>query len=205
MHWGRRNRLLLVAWVVIVAVAVPVAALSRDTSVDAEAFVIASQLDIDMEALPRYAEAVFSNGEVASAVATTYGGEAAEVVPDRVSLAVEPDTVVLRVIGHDPDPETAAAIANVATEAFVRSLNSTGAGIGQFVLQAEAEPSGPAQPAGHEAAGQEADADAAELTSIAVSLAVGLAVGVAVGFALGRYSSSRHSDRGLGAAQDPLF
>jgi capsular polysaccharide biosynthesis protein len=197
VSWGRRNRLLLVVWVVIVAVAVPVALLNRDTSANAEALVMARALDMNMESLPDYAEAVFTNGEVARAVAESHGGQPAEVVPDRVSLATEPDSVVLRVIGHDPDPETAAAIADVAAGAFVQELNMAGAGVGEFAVQAEADPGVPAQPDG-----EEADAD---LTWIAVSLAVGLAVGLAAGFAFGRLSASGREERGLGAGQEPLF
>jgi hypothetical protein len=200
VRWGRRNRLLLVAWVVIVAVAVPVALLNRDTSSDAEALVIARTLDMSLEALPGHAEAVFNNGAVARAVAGTYGDQAAEVVPDQVSLAVEPDSVVLRVIGHDPDPETAADIANLAAMAFVDELNTAGAGVGTFVIQAEADQAVPA-----DLVEGEADAGAEALTWIAVSLAIGLAVGVAAGFALGRLSPARRDDRGLGAGQDRLF
>jgi hypothetical protein len=200
VRWGRRNRLVLVAWVVIVAVAVPVGLMSRDRSVHVEALVVAQRLDMGLEALQRYGEAVFNNGEVAREVAETYGGQAVEVVPDRVSLATEPDSVMFRVIGHAPDPETAAAIANLAAGAFVEALNRLGAGVGVFAVQAEADPNVLAQPVG-----EETDADAAELTSIAVSLAVGLAVGLAAGVALGRLSPARRNGRGLGAVEDPLF
>ena len=69
-HWARRNRLLLVAWAVIVAVAVPIALLSRDKPVaDREALVIAQRLDMSPDALPRYGETLFDNGQVAEAVA----------------------------------------------------------------------------------------------------------------------------------------
>lgn len=200
VRWGRRNRLLLGAWVVIVAVAVPVAVSNRDTSADAQALVVARVLDMDLEALPGHAEAVFSNGEVATSVVRKYGGQAAEVVPDRVSLIAEPDSVTLRVIGHDPDPETAAGIADVAAMAFVTELNRAGAGVAQFAVLGTADPVVPAQPVE-----EGATPGAAELTSIAVSLTVGLAVGSAVGFALGRLSPARRADRGLGAGQDPLF
>jgi hypothetical protein len=73
----------------IVAVAVPVALLSRDRSADVEALVIAQRLDMELAALPRYGQAVFNNGEVARAVAATDDDKAADVVPGRVSLAIE--------------------------------------------------------------------------------------------------------------------
>jgi hypothetical protein len=50
-HWARRNRLLLVAWAVIVAAAIPIALLSRDEPVaDREALVIAQRLDMSLTA-----------------------------------------------------------------------------------------------------------------------------------------------------------
>jgi hypothetical protein len=199
-QWARRNRLLLVAWTVIVAVAIPIALLSRDDKpvADREALVIARQLDMNPQALPPSGETVFSNGEVAEAVATTFGVQADDVVPDRVSLAVDPDSIVLRVIGHDPDPGTAADIANVAAAAFLTELNR--AGVGSFTLLSPADRTVPAHPVQ-----AEKDALATTLTSGAVALVAVLAVGMAAGFALGRLSPAHRDDRRPGAAQDPLF
>jgi capsular polysaccharide biosynthesis protein len=199
-HWARRNRLLLVAWGVIVAVAIPIALVSRDNKpvADREALVIAQQLDMDPQALPPSGETVFSSGAVADAVATKFGVQADGVVPHRVSLAVDPDSIVLRVIGHDPDPGTAADIANVAAAAFLTELNRTG--VGSFALLSPAEPDVPAHPVQ-----AEKDALATTLTSGAVALVAVLAVGMAAGFALGRLSPAHRDDRRPGAAQDPLF
>ena len=63
-HWPRRNRLLLVAWVLIVAVAIPIALLSRDDKpvADREALVVAQRLNMSLTALPRYGEMLFDNG-----------------------------------------------------------------------------------------------------------------------------------------------
>src|SRR4051794_22797704 len=124
-HWARRNRLLLVGWAVIVAVAIPIALLSRDKPVaDAEALVIAQRLDMSLTALPRYGETLFDNGAVAEAVSKKFreGVAFKDIVPDHVSLAVDPDSIVFRVVGHDPDPKTAADIANTAAAAFVPEL-----------------------------------------------------------------------------------
>ena len=203
-HWARRNRLLLVAWTVIVAVAIPIALLSRDNKpvADREALVIAQRLDMSLTALPRYGETLFDDGQVAQAVSQQFreGVAFQDIVPNQVSLAVDPDSIVLRVVGHDPDPKTAADIANTAAATFVQALNAPGVGVGSFVMLSPAEPYVPAHPVQ-----AEKDALATTLTSGAVALVAVLAVGMAAGFALGRLSPAHRDDRRPGAAQDPLF
>ena len=202
-HWARRNRLLLVAWAVIVAVAVPIALVTRDEPVaDREALVIAQRLDMSLTALPRYGETLFDNGEVAEAVSQKLreGVAFTDIVPNHVSLAVDPDSIVFRVVGHDPDPKTAADIANTAAATFVQALNAPGVGVGSFALLSAAAPDVPAHPVQ-----AEKDALAMTLTSGAVALVVVLAVGMAAGFGLGRLSPAHRDDRRPGAAQDPLF
>jgi capsular polysaccharide biosynthesis protein len=203
-HWARRNRLLLVAWTVIVAVAIPIALLSRDNKpvADREALVLAQQLDMSLTALPRYGETLFDDGQVAQAVSQQFreGVAFQDIVPNQVSLAVDPDSIVLRVVGHDPDPKTAADIANTAAATFVGALNAPGVGVGSFALLSQAEPDVPAHPVQ-----AEKDALATTLTSGAVALVAVLAVGMAAGFTLGRLSPAHRDDRRPGAAQDPLF
>lgn len=204
-HWARRNRLLLVTWALIVAVAIPIALLSRDHRpvADREALVVAQRFDMSVTALPRYGETMFDNGQVAEAVAQKLrqGVAFEDIVPDHVSLIAEQDSIALRVIGHDPDPNVAADIANTAAATFVEALNAPGVGMGTFTVQAPADPNAPAHPAQ-----AEKDALATTLTSGAVALVVTLAVGMAVGFALGRRSSAAPpDDRRLGTTHDPLF
>jgi hypothetical protein len=124
---------------------------------------------MDLEALPRYAEAVFGNGEVELAVATTIGGIGDDIVPERVSLIAEQDSLVMRVVGRDSDPQAAAELANVAAEAFVAALNSTGAGIGLFGIQSPAEPP---------------PADSGGGLSTPLAVALGLATGLVLGLAV---------------------
>ncbi len=134
----RRRRLVLVA-LLVGAVLLPAALLMRNQQqADAQALVIASDLDVDLRALPRYAEAMFQDGQVARAVADELGVDASEVGPDEVSLVSEPDTIVLVIVGHAEDGATAERIADVAADAYVRQLNAAGAGVGEFVLQAPA-------------------------------------------------------------------
>ena len=97
---------------------------------------------LDLRALSDYAEAVFHNGDVAPAVTEHVQnlGDYEDVIPDRVSLVTKEHSIVFRVVGHHPDPEIAAEIANVAAIAFVEDLNAAGAGVGTFTLHSEAVP-----------------------------------------------------------------
>jgi capsular polysaccharide biosynthesis protein len=134
----------------------------------ADALVIADRLDTDLAALPRYGQAVFENGQVVQEIAANFEVDLLkDVIPDRVSLITERDSIVFHVVGHDPDPQTAADIANVAADAFIRALNAPGVGVGAFSLQSPAE------------APQRADGGPGDLLAVAVGLAVGLLLGVA--------------------------
>ena len=142
LRWGlARYRWLLLSCLVLGAALAPLVALNSGSVAEARALVIAERLDVDLSAIPRYGEAVFNNGEVAQAVATNFGdsGDAENIIPDRVSLVAEQDSIVFGVVGRDPDPQTAADIANTAAEAFTGALNEAGAGVATFELQTPAE------------------------------------------------------------------
>jgi capsular polysaccharide biosynthesis protein len=149
LRWGlRRYLLLFLACLLLGVAAAPFAASRLDAPAEAEALVIAQRLDMDLNALPRYGQTVFDNGQVAQAVSTVFpdGGAAKDVVPDRVSLVADQDSIVFRVVGHDTDPQTAADIANAAAETFVAALNTPGVGVGAFVVLSPAEaPPAPSQ------------------------------------------------------------
>jgi capsular polysaccharide biosynthesis protein len=174
-HRLRHRRLVLVA-LLVGAVLLPVALLMRsDEQADAQALVIAQDLDVDLRALPRYAEAVFQDGQVARAVADELGVDASGVVPDQVSLVSEPDTIVLVIIGHAEDGATAARIADVAADAYVRQLNAAGDGVGAFALQA------PARSSAVEDTGRGRDTDTWTV-AVPLSLTAVLAAGVVLLF-----------------------
>jgi capsular polysaccharide biosynthesis protein len=170
LRWGlRRHRVLFVACFLLGAVLAPAIALQRATPADAEALVIAQRLDMSLVALPRYGEAVFDNGQVAQAVAARFGegGDHAGVVPNRVSLVADQDSIVFHVVGHDVDPRTAADIANTAADAFIQALNAPGVGVGAFALQSPAEP--PAETGGR----------IRTLLAVPVGILAGLVLGLA--------------------------
>jgi capsular polysaccharide biosynthesis protein len=143
LRWGiRRYRWLFLVCLLLGAVAAPYAASKLEKPADAEALVIAVRLDMSLTALPRYGETLFDNGQVAQAVAAKFreGVAFKDIVPDHVSLIADQDSIVFRVVGHDPDPKTAADIANTAATTFVEALNAPGVGVGSFRQLSQAQP-----------------------------------------------------------------
>lgn len=170
LRWGlSRYVWLLLGCMVLGAALAPLAALQRAPVADAQALIIAEVLEVDLSAVPRYGEAVFNNGEVAQVIAATYpdAGGQDDIIPDRVSLVAEQDSIVFGVVGHDPDPQVAADIANRAAEAFVTALNQAGGGVGTFALQTPAQV--PAEPANN----------LGNLYAVPIGLLAGLILGLA--------------------------
>lgn len=106
----------------------------------ADALVVARVLVEDTAILPRLAGAVFTGGELEARVAADPAVGVADggLIPDRLSLVAAEDSVVLVVEGRDPDPATAARLANLGAAALVDELNRGGAGVGEFALQTPA-------------------------------------------------------------------
>jgi capsular polysaccharide biosynthesis protein len=147
LRWGlRRYAWLFALYFGVVAVLIPAAVQRSPATYDSAALIIAQRLDMDLVALPRYGQAVFDNGEVARVVASHFGHttDFEDIVPERVSVVAEQDSIVLRVVGHDRSPATAAELANVAAETFVGQLNKPGEGVGAFTVQSAAVP--PSEP-----------------------------------------------------------
>lgn len=139
LMWGlRRYALPLMALILSVAVAAVAGAqwLRSNAGYTASALVIATELQVRQEQLPRLGESVFNSGSVARDVAGTLPtADHRTLVPDRISLDPIPETIAFHVRGHSDDPAEAARLANVAAGAFVDALNSAGAGVGVFRLQ----------------------------------------------------------------------
>lgn len=132
---------------------------------EASAVVVATDLKLRPEGLPRFAEAVFSGGEVARAASATlpYGGT--DLIPKRVVLEPFENTVVLEVVATDADAELAMEMANEVAEAFVAELNQAGPTLGIFAIQSNAQ--------------------VPEIPVASTSAVVALAVGVIAGGVLG--------------------
>lgn len=131
------------AWVVVTGVlalaVAPLLIAPQTPTYQAEALVLARQLAVNPRVLPQLAESLFA-GAVAGRVAEdpAVGGDTAGLVPDRLSVVPAQDSIAIVVQARDPDPATAARLANIAAEAYVDELNRGGAGVGTFVLQGEA-------------------------------------------------------------------
>lgn len=172
LWWGVRHfALVAVGCVLAVAVALPLLLTRGGPAYHASALVVAQRLGTDLAALQGYAQATFEEGAVARSIAAGFGnvGPVDSIVPDRVSLDTEQDSIVLRVNGYDDSAQGAADLANAAAAAFVAELNGAGEGVGHFGAQSLASP--PAEPV-------------PGLGSTPIALVLGLAAGVVLGLAV---------------------
>ena len=138
--WSLRNYAWLVVACVLGFAALPLAVPAPSPMYEAQALVITPALELDPSALPRFAEAIFTSGAVARAVAANpaIGGSPTELIPNRLDIVAPEDSIVFTVLGRNDDPTTAARLANVAAAAFVEELNKGGAGVGSFAVHTEA-------------------------------------------------------------------
>lgn len=107
---------------------------------ESTALVVARELNVDREILPRLGKAVFGAGAVETAVRAdpALAGVTDDVIPERLSLIAAEDSVVFVVEARDPRPTNAARLANLGAAAFAEQLNRGGAGVGEFAVQAQA-------------------------------------------------------------------
>lgn len=109
----------------------------RGDRYEASALLVAQQLAIRPEQLPRYAESVFSAGSVATEVSESLDGriEPRDLIPEHIELEPVLGTIALRVIGRANDADTASQLADRAAVAYVGELNEAGPGVGFFAVQ----------------------------------------------------------------------
>ncbi|CAA9237852.1 MAG: hypothetical protein AVDCRST_MAG52-1554 [uncultured Blastococcus sp.] len=120
--------------------AAPLLLEQEEPSYQADALVVARQLGVPNEALPRLGQAVFDGGALEARIAAdpTVGGNTNELIPERLSLVAAEDSIVLVVQARDPVPATAAQLATLGATVLAEELNRGGAGVGVFALQAPA-------------------------------------------------------------------
>ncbi|HEX9888842.1 MAG TPA: hypothetical protein VGA69_05155 [Nitriliruptorales bacterium] len=101
------------------------------------ALVVAAQLEVRPELLPKTAVALFEAGAVASrtVMATGVGTSPKDLIPGVVRVEPVESSVVIEVIARHADPVLAAELANAAATAFVDVLNRPGALFGTFIVQ----------------------------------------------------------------------
>lgn len=174
LWWGLRTYGWLFSLIVIgvVGLSLVVGPKTLGTKKDyrASALVVASDLVIKPDGLPRLAEAVFEAGSVAenAVISGTLPFEANELIPRKAELVTIQDTVALEVVGIDRDPAMAARIANSVAQALVNALNKAGPRLGTFILQDTARP----------------PKDPEVVASRELALAVGGGAGIALGLGI---------------------
>lgn len=138
----RRYAVIVLASVVALTAAAVVAAREQDAGprYEATAVVVATDLKIRIEGLPKFAEAVFSGGSVAENAARSLPLDPVTLMREKAEMEPFENSVVFEVRGFDNDPVTAARIANEVAEAFVDELNKAGPTLGIFAVQDTARP-----------------------------------------------------------------
>ena len=116
------------------------AALAGASPYEGTALVIATELEIEPEQLPRFGQSVFASGAVAREVVAEEGlsQDPRTLLPDVVDLDPVPESIAFMVRGRAEDPDAAAAVANAAARAFVAELNRAGPTVGTFSVHTEA-------------------------------------------------------------------
>jgi hypothetical protein len=139
---ARANLFMMVLIVITVTtlavVATPGLVNDEDVLYEASAVVVAKELTIRPEGLPRFATAVFEGGSVAEAAVAadpTLPYAADKLIPDHVQAKPFENTVVIEIIAEDRNAELAARLANTVSRAYVRVLNErAGPTVGVFEI-----------------------------------------------------------------------
>lgn len=172
LWWGVRHfGLLFLGCLVAGVAAFPLIVSRGGPAYEASALVVAHPLDMAITDVPEFAQAQFDDGAVAAAIAAQFRnvGGPDEIVPDRVWLTVEPDSIVLRVSGQASSGPVASDLANAAAATLVAEMNRAATGGDSFRLQSPALP--PATPVRGP-------------VGTAVAAGIGAAAGIALGLVL---------------------
>lgn len=150
LWWGLRRYAGLVVLVVAGAVALSVAKGSAVADgapqFRATSLVVASELQLRPEQLPRFASTVFRAGTVAreTVARTRVAVPPDELIPAHVTVEPVEGTILVAVTGINRDPGVAAELANTAAAVLTEQLNAPGPGVGEFAIQERATaPSSP--------------------------------------------------------------
>lgn len=141
LRWGlRKYGAVVIACALAPGVALPLLT-ATDSSYQAEALVVARQLEIDPSALPSYGQGIFTSGAMVQRVTAdaASSGLAEEIVADRLDVVAAEDSIVLVVLARASQPLQAAQLADLAADAYVGELNKGGSGIGTFAVQSPAQ------------------------------------------------------------------
>lgn len=103
----------------------------------AEALVVANELEVRVESLPKTAVAVFETSATADQIAELAGTgvDSTTLIPEIVRAEPVETTPVIEIEATHHDPELAAVYANTGALALTRELNRIGPGLGSFSVQ----------------------------------------------------------------------
>ena len=140
----RRYWMVFVGLGLVVAVAViAIGELSRSDQPQyhTEALIVANELEIRVDALPKTAVAIFETAATANRIAELSGTgiDPGSLIPAIVRAEPVETTGVIEIDATYSDPELAAIYANTGAEALVRELNRVGPGLGSFSVQTWAQ------------------------------------------------------------------
>jgi len=144
LGWALRHYAAVVLAILVVAatLATMMAAVSRqDAQYEATSLVVANDVRLRPEQVPRFAQSVFDSGAVAQTVTLREGLEQdyRTLNPAAIWMDPVPDSITFLVHGRSPDPLQAARLANAASTAFVEELNKVGQDVGTFSVQDTAD------------------------------------------------------------------
>lgn len=144
--WSLRPLSWLVALCVITGAAVPLVA-PLQPRFDATSLIVLQQAVGRTATLPQVVRTVFEDGDVARIVVDdpALGGDPDELIPDRLDVVIELDSIVFQVVGRSSDPAEATLLSEVGAAALLDQLNRAGSSLGSFALLSPAQvPSTPA-------------------------------------------------------------
>lgn len=144
LGWALRHYAAVVLAILVVATALAtlMAAVSRqDAQYEATSLVVANDVRLRPEQVPRFAQSVFDSGAVAQTVAQREGldQDYRTLRPSVIWMDPVPESITFLVHGRSPDPVQAARLANSASLAFVEELNKVGQDVGTFSVQDTAD------------------------------------------------------------------
>ena len=107
---------------------------------EASTLLVATDLTIRADQLPRFAETVFRGGRVARETKsqTNTDVDAEDLIPEHIRVEPVEDNVLMRVVGTARDAEQAAGLSHAAAVALATEMNRAGPGVGSFTIQEEA-------------------------------------------------------------------
>ncbi len=133
--WSLRSLSSLMALGIIAGATVPLLT-PLEPRFEATSLIVLQQTVGRPATLPQLVRTVFEDGPVASIVVAdpAIGGDPDALIPDRLDIVIELDSIVFRVVGRSADPAAATQLAEVGATALLDQLNRSGSSLGSFAV-----------------------------------------------------------------------